>query len=168
MLTKTDFRSRIAVRPSSIRVIDYAAEYRAEVLEGAREMHRNSVYHDMPMDEAKVIRQLSACLTTVVPDRYFRIAVRGDKVLGGFYGIVRRTFFCDEVNAHDMGWWVKESYKGSATAVLLLMDFERWSKSMGARKIMIGQSTERDVERTTKLYQHCGFRVIGYNTVKDL
>ena len=158
---------RIASR-SSIRVVDYSTEYASQAVEIAREMHANSVYRDMPLDEEKTIRQLNYSGTEVAPDRYFRIAVRGDELMGGFYGIVRRTFFCDEINAHDLGWWVKQTARGSAAAVLLLNDFSSWARAKGARLVMVGQSTGINIERTTRLYEHCGFRVIGFNTVKEL
>lgn len=158
---------RIVERPSSIKIIPYSDEYRDGVVEVAHEMHRNSIYHDLPLDEAKVVRQLAAS-GTMVADRYFRLAVMNGEVLGGFYGHVRKTFFCDELLAHDMGWWVKESARGSLAAIKLLADFEDWAKAQGARKIMVGQSTEINIEKTTRLFQNCGFRVIGFNTVKDL
>ena len=157
----------IEQRHSTIQIIPYSNEYRDQALAIADEMHRNSIYHDLPLDEEKVIRQLSAC-GNIVPDRYFKLAVRNGEVLGGFYGHVRRTFFCDDLLAHDMGWWVKSSKRGSAAAVMLLFDFERWARAQGAKKIMVGQSTALNIERTTKFYENCGFRVIGFNTVKDL
>lgn len=159
--------STILKRHSAIKVVPYSDEYRSQVIAGAYEMHEDSIYHDLPLDEDKVIRQLDSC-GNLVPDRYFKIAVRNGEVLGGFYGHVRKTFFCDELLAHDLGWWVIRSKRGSAAAIVLLADFEQWAISQGARKVMVGQSTERDIERTTKLYEHCGFRVIGFNTVKDL
>lgn len=131
-------------------------------------MHENSIYRDMPLDEAKVFRQLAASGTNLAPNRYFRIAVLDGEGLGGFYGHVMRTFFCDELLAHDMGWWVKKEARGSMAAPLLLLDFERWARAQGAKKVMVGQSTEQDMDKTTRLFEACGFRVIGFNTVKDL
>lgn len=158
---------RIKQRHAAIEVVAYHDKYRDQVLAGAVQMHEDSIYHDLPLDRDKVIRQL-ACCGNLVPDRYFRLAVRNGEVLGGFLGHVRKTFFCDELLAHDMGWWVIRSKRGSAAAVLLLADFEQWARYQGACKVMVGQSTARNIERTTKLYEHCGFRVIGFNTVKDI
>jgi hypothetical protein len=137
------------------------------VATAAEEMHRNSIYRNMPLDRDKVVRQLAAC-GNIVPDRYFRIAVRGDRLLGAFYGKVQQAFFSDEWVASDMGWWVGQGSRFSAAAILLLADFEDWARSMGARKVMVGQSTGVDILRTTKLYNHCGYRIIGFNTTKDL
>ena len=159
--------ARIRARFAKIQIVDFTIEYVDQVLAGAAEMHRNSIYRDMALDPEKVVRQLASC-GTIVPDRYFRLAVRDGKVLGGFFGHVRRTFFCDDLLAHDMGWWVLEHARGSAAAILLLDDFEYWARGQGAKKVMVGQSTELNIERTTKLFEHCGFRMIGFNTVKDL
>lgn len=158
---------RILERRGLIRVIPYESIYKDQMIEIAMGIHGDSVYGDLPLDEAKLIRQLAAC-GDIVPDRYFRLAVREDEVLGGFYGHVRKTFFCDEILAHDLGWWVKPASRGGRAAILLLADFEKWAKEQGARKVMVGQSTGRNIEQTTKLYEHCGYRVIGFNTVKDL
>jgi GNAT superfamily N-acetyltransferase len=160
-------KERIEKRNSSIKIIPYAPEYNEQMGLIAEGMHRDSIYSDMPLDKAKVIRQLAAC-GNLAPDRWFRLAVRFGEVLGGFYGHSRKTFFCDEILAHDLGWWVKPNARGSAAAVMLLFEFERWAKTQGAKKLMVGQSTALDIERTTKFYKHCGFRVIGFNTVKDI
>lgn len=152
---------------ASIKIIPYSQEYREQAIAIGHEMHQNSIYHDLPFDDDKVERQISCC-NVQVPDRYFKLAVRDGVVLGGMLGTVRRTFFCDELLAHDMGWWVTESRRGQGAALKLLADFEDWARSMGARKVMIGQSTERNMEQITKLYRHLGFRLIGFNTVKDL
>lgn len=154
-------------RHSAIEVVSYDDKYRDQVLAGAVQMHEDSIYHDLPLDQDKVIRQL-ACCGNMAPDRYFKIAVRNGAVLGAFFGHVRKTFFCDELLAHDMGWWVIREKRGSAAAVVLLADFEKWAKAQGARKLMVGQSTALNIGRTTKFYEHCGFRVIGFNTVKDI
>lgn len=154
---------------TDIKIVDWdAGKYLSQAVSIAHEMHANSIFRDLPLDEAKVFRQLAAAGTSIVPDRYFRIAVSGDEPLGGFYGHIQRSFFCDETLAHDMGWWVKKEARGSLAAPLLLLDFERWAREKGARKVMVGQSTEQDIAKTTKLFEGCGFRVIGYNTVKDL
>lgn len=152
---------------SDIQILPWSDEWRDQAMPIMIEMHHNSIYSALPLDEAKVIRQLAAC-GNIVPDRYFRIAVLKGEGLGAFYGHVQRSFFCDEILAHDMGWWVKKDARGSMAAPLLLADFEQWARQKGARKVMVGQSTEQDIDKTTALFKACGFRVIGYNTVKDL
>ena len=157
---------RLAER-STIRIIPYEEKYRESMMVVAREIHAHSIYRNMPLDEPKLVKQLSGSGINF-PDRYFKIAVRNDEVLGGFYGCLLRVFFCDELTAKDMGWWVKESARGGAAAILLLTDFEQWARQHGARKCMVGQSGIENIERTGKLFQHCGFKFTGYNTSKEL
>jgi hypothetical protein len=158
---------RIQRRHGSIQIVDFTIEYVDQVVLGAAEMHRNSIYSDMPLDNEKVVRELACCGRTV-GDRYFRLAVRDGKVLGGFFGRVFMPFFCDDLVAQDAGWWVLEYARGTAAAILLLVDFEQWAREKGAKKVMVCQTTALEIERTTKLYEHCGFSVIGFNTSKDL
>ena len=161
--------ARVADRFTTIRVIEYAPAYREGTLQVAREIHARSMHANLPLDEVKVIQQL-ALSGEKVPDRFFRIAVRRDtdEVVGGFYGIAHRTFFCNESVAKDIGWWVKEDARGSAAAILLLLSFEKWAKARGARKVMLGQTGVENIESTRKLFEHCGYAVTGYNTVKDI
>lgn len=154
-------------RRSSIRIIDYEPQYRESMLVVAREIHAHSIYADMPFDEEKVVRQLAAS-GSIVPDRFFKIAVRGDEVLGGFYGCLLRVFFCDALTAKDMGWWVKSTARGGAAAILLWAEFEDWAREKGAWKSMLGQSGVENIERTAKLFQSVGYSVTGYNTCKNL
>lgn len=158
---------RIRRRFSSIRIIDYDPKYFEGTMIVAHEIHEHSIYADMPFDEQKVIRQLSAS-GNIVPDRFFKLAVRDAEVLGGFYGCVQRVFFCDVLTAKDMGWWVKSTVRGGAAAVLLLGAFEDWAREQGAVKIGIGQSGVENIKRTGKLFLNCGYVMTGFNTAKQL
>jgi hypothetical protein len=157
----------IASRCTSISVIDYDPIYRDQTIEVGREIHRESVYAEMPFDEDKLIAQLSIC-GRIAPDRFFKIAVRDGNVLGGFLGVVSKAFFCDALIAKDMGWWVRESTRGSAAAICLLVEFEKWARIKGAKKMMVGQTGVKNIPRTTQFFNHCGFDICGVNTVKDL
>jgi len=150
-----------------ISVVGYEARYREQVVALARQMHAESASHnDMPLDEAKLIAQLEASHS--MPDTvYFRLAVRGEEVLGGFFGVVSTVYFTQEKAARDMAWFVTRDHRGSRAALLLVADFERWGKERGIRKFFLGQSTGVNVETTTRLYEHLGYRVIGVNTVKE-
>lgn len=158
---------RIKARPSTIQIVDYSDRYRDGMVQVAREIHARSLYRDMPLDEPKVLAQL-ALAGNAAPQRFFKLAVRGDDVLGGFLGCTFTTFFCDEILARDLGWWVRESSRGGAAAILLLGAFEAWARDRGARKSMVGQSGIDNIERTTRLYIHCGYMVTGFNTSKEL
>lgn len=159
--------SRIRERFGAIQITEYREAYLEQVLHITREIHAHSIYAEFTLDEEKVVRQLSAS-GAIAPNRYFRLAVRLGEVLGGFYGCVERVFFCAELTARDMGWWVKGEKRGSAAAVLLLDDFEQWARARNARKCMVGQVGVENIDRTARLFQHCGYRLAGYNAVKEL
>jgi GNAT superfamily N-acetyltransferase len=153
------------VQPAGL--IPYDPRYRDQVIQIASEMHADSMFRDYRLDPDKLIAQIQAAETR--PDElYFRMAVANGEVFGGFYGMVTRMFFSDEKMGKDIGWWVKRTRRGSWAAFKLLAGFEEWARSKGAKKCFIGQTSEIDVERTTRLYELCGYRIIGMNTVKDL
>lgn len=149
------------------QIVAYAPEYREQVLAIAAEMHAGSMFRDYAFDGEKLIQQIEA--SAAYPDTLrFRLAVLNGEVYGGLYGTINRMFFCDEYMARDVGWWVKQDRRGSWAAICLLADFEQWAAEKGAKKVMLGQSSGMNVEVTTRLYENCGYRVVGMNTVKDL
>lgn len=154
--------------PGAIQIVPYDPRYRDSTLEVAEQIHRTSVYADMPFDRNKLIQQLAVAGTVDNPERFFRLAVRDNQVLGGFYGVVMRVFFSSGLVAKDLGWWVREEARGGRAALLLLRAFEDWARERGAVKIGLGQTGVHDIERTTRLFEHCGYTVVGYNAMKDL
>lgn len=154
-------------RVSITNVVPYDDKYESQVLRLAREMMAESIsHHDMQMDEQKLVVQLRASINS--PDTvYLRLAVRGNEVLGGFFGIITTVYFTQELAAKDMAWFVTKTRRGSLAAVRLVQDFEEWAKARGARKFFLGQSTGVNIETTRLLYERLGYRVVGYNTVKE-
>ena len=150
-----------------IRLAPYEPKWREGVLEIAREMHGRSIYAKMPLEEDRLMAQLAGPYSTK-PNYRFRLAVRNTYLYGGFLGVVGRMFFGSGLVANDIGWFVRNSKRGSAAAALLLTDFENWARNEGAVLCLLGQSTGIDIEKTVKLYSHCGYRTVGYNTVKEL
>lgn len=149
-----------------IRVVPYHADHIEQVLELAREMHAESVtQRNFPLDEAKLLQQLA--LSETMPDTvYVRLAMLGDVVLGGFFGIISTTFFSDAPACKDMVWFVRRDRRGSLAAVKLLTDFEQWGLDRGVRDFYLGQTTGVQIEATMKLYEHLGYEVVGVNTYK--
>ena len=156
------------IESKQIQVIPFSLVYLGSTMELGRQIHAHSVYADSHFDEEKLAKQLLWAGTDKSPERYFRIAVRDEIVLGAFYGYVHRVFFSDQLVANDLGWWVRKEMRGGRTALALLLDFEKWAKAQGATRVGLGQTGVEDIERTTQLFEHCGYKVIGYNTMKDL
>lgn len=151
---------------NSVQIVPYQNKYLDGTLELAQEMHEYSIYKSMPMNEIQLLTNITMA-GTLAPNLFFRLAVRNDRVLGAFYGGVAPTFFSDELVGRDIGWWVKSDHRGPAS-ILLLKEFEEWAKKHGACMCIIGQTGIENIERTKKLYVHCGYRLIGYYTAKDI
>lgn len=149
-----------------MRVIPFERRFVDQVLELARAMHAESVFHrDIPLDEAKLIQQIEA--GSALPHVYFRLCVRDDEVvLGGFFGTISSIYFSTERVAKDLAWFVRPTARGSAAAVALLADFEAWAAERGVQHVMVGQSTGVRPETTKALYERLGYRAVGVNTVK--
>lgn len=161
--------SEVAERPVvKTQIVPYAPRFEAQVLTLAREMHAESVFHrHIPMDEAKLITQLQAAST--LPDTvYFKLCVRGDEVLGGFFGTISTLYFSAERCAKDLAWFVTHSRRGSMAAVALVADFELWARSKGVKFFVLGQSTGIRMDTTRALYEHLGYEMIGFNTMKRI
>lgn len=149
-----------------MEVVPFEPKYEAQVLQLAREMHAESVVHrGLPLNEKKLLAQLRGPITH--PDMYFRLAVRGDEVFGGFFGMISTLYFSDDRMAKDMAWFVKRESRGTYAAIKLLADFEKWALAKGVRKFMLGQSTGVQIETTKALYERLGYRSVGFNTFKE-
>lgn len=159
---------RIRSRARQVQILPFSLKYLESALEVAREVRSQSVYAHLPVNWDKVASQLLAASAGQHPDRYFRIAVRGERVLGGLYGCVQPVFFADFLMAKDLGWWVRTEARGGVAALALLLDFEDWAREKGAKKIGLGQTGLHDLERTGRLFRHAGFSFVGYNAQKDL
>lgn len=148
-------------------IIPYAPKWREQVIAGALEMHRDSIFGAYRFDANKLISQIE--IAEKFPDTMrFRLAVRGEFAYGAFYGHIQKMFFSDELMARDVGWWVRPEWRGSWAAILLLADFEEWAREKGCKKVMLGQSSGTQIDKTTRLYENCGYHLVGVNTVKDL
>lgn len=161
--------SEVAERPVvRTLIVSYSPRFEAQVLALAREMHDESVFHrHIPLNERKLINQLQAADS--LPDTvYFKLAVRGDEVLGGFFGTISTLYFSAERVAKDLAWFVTRDRRGSVAAVSLVADFERWAKAKGIKFFVLGQSTGIAMDTTRALYEHLGYEMIGFNTMKRI
>lgn len=152
-----------------IRVVDFHPRYTEQLVPIAREIHAQSIYFDVPLDTDKLIEQLSGSGTRYV-DRWFRIAVdeEEDLLCGALYGCVMRTFFGKPPVIKDMGQWTRRDGRARNAWALLLHEFEQWGRSLGAVKCSIGYHGMEDIEEKRRVFEFSGYRVTGYNTVKEL
>ena len=157
--------ARISERFKSINLVPYRTDLRDQLETLAVEMHAQSAFSQLELDVNKSLRHWE---TADRSGAYFRIAERGGTVFGAVYGFVATTFFSHDLFGHVKGIWVLKEHQGSAAFVRLLTDFEQHAKAMGARFVFLDQTTALDIERSMNLFEGCGYRLIGVNTVKEL
>lgn len=165
-MSAQDTVARILQREDAPQLTLYSPDYDDQIVAIAREMVEASVFRDYPFDASKIVAQIAAAART--NNHYVRMVVKNGELYGGLVGHTCHMLFCDELMAKDVGWWIKRDRQLSGAALLLLVDFEFWAKAQGARKVFIGQNSGIAVETTTRLYEKCGYRIVGYNTVKDI
>jgi hypothetical protein len=150
---------------ATAKIMSFADWMLPQILELAREMHRESAPHrDMTLDEPKILAQVKSSN----PDVFFRAVVRGPEVLGGFFGAITETAFFVEKGARELLWFIRKSRRGSMAAVMLVRDFEAWATARGARTFFLSQSTAVEIEQTRRLYEKLGYLVCGVNTFKKV
>jgi GNAT superfamily N-acetyltransferase len=126
----------------------------------AQRMHAESAFRDLPLVVAKVAATVNRCLTQ--PDTHFGMVAELDGEVIGFLGGALGTYpFCNEILAHDLGFYVASESRRSTAAVRLLRAFFAWAKEKGAREVQLGVSSGVDVDRIGAFYERLGLRRMG-------
>lgn len=123
-----------------------------ELLELFRKAHGESIFADLPFNEAKVQRTF---VTTLAFDRgYARVIERSNKILGCLAGTVVENQF-GVVCAQDL---LNYSHAGTDK---LVKDFMGWAQKHGAIFVQITDFSEGD--RYGKLLSSIGLKPAGVN-----
>ncbi len=148
-----------------IRIEPYSERHARAVLALGLAMRDESEAHrDMPYDEAKVLAQFRASLTS--PDYCAFVALRGEEPIGLFLGMALSIYFSSTRVARDMAFYVRKDARGGRAALLLIRAFEAWAKGTGAQVMFLAQATGVAMQRTAKFYEHLGYRVVGVTSIK--
>lgn len=151
---------------SNCGIVPYESTMLAGLMALAREMHAESVYAPIRLDEAKLREQFN--MAVINPNVYLRVWMRDGEIDGGLWGFLAAPYWTKEVVAYDRAWFVRPGRRGTVAAVRLLRDFEAWAKAAGVRFIMPGQTTGIKVDETSELFQNLGYRVVGCNAMKGV
>ena len=96
------------------------------------------------------------------------VAESDGKLAGFIAGMVQKYFFSLKERVTDMGFYVKPEFRGSSAAIRLIQALEQWAIKREVNDLYIGQTTAVEIEKTQRLYEHLGYRTVGFNTVKHL
>ena len=155
---------RIKCRAKSVTLSGFRQDLIPQLKELTVEMHTTSSFTALNLDLDRTMRYVSMQTNGI----YFKVAERSGEVLGALYGYASETFFSADKIAKVMGVWIAGKHQGSMGFIALLMDFEEWARTQGAKLIFLDQTTALDMERSQKLFDGCGYSVCGLNTVKEL
>lgn len=64
--------------------------------------------------------------------------------------------------------YVSPDHRGGTLFVRMMKKVEAWAHEQGADELLLGISTEINVDKTVRLYERLGYRVTAHNMLKDL
>jgi GNAT superfamily N-acetyltransferase len=126
------------------------------------QMVAESVFSFAPVSKVKIQQLFSypKCATF--------LAFNDNKCIGFVSAAISPFFFSDYERATDAGLYVLPEHRGGKTAFKLLKAIENWAKEMGVKELCMGQSVGVNIENTKKFYEHNGYQIGGFNSMKRL
>ena len=125
-------------------------------------MVAESVFSFAPASKKKIQQLLD------YPKSVGFLAFEDDKCIGFVAAIISPFFFSEYERATDLGFYILPEHRGGTTAFKLLKTVENWAKEMGVKEIFMGHSVGGNIEGMKKFYEHNGYRIGGFNSMKRL
>lgn len=122
------------------------------LVELGRMMHAESRYARLDYATQKV----EALLHRLMADGFLVVAQQGERIVGGFAGMISEHWFSHELVAADLALFIEPDARGGMTAPRLVKAFVGWARGKGAAIIQCGITTGVHVEETERLYQAIG------------
>lgn len=83
------------------------------------------------------------------------------QIIGAYCGYITEYMFGSDILAYDMGLFVDPSKRGGMAAIRLIKAFENWAQFKNAKEVCPGTTTMVASDRTSKLYEKLGYKVVG-------
>jgi len=96
------------------------------------------------------------------------LAFIDDRLVGYTYGILHENLFNDVLRVSDIGIFVLPKYRRLDIAKNLVDRLELWARDKGAQQLWLGQTTGDRVDAVAEYYRRQGFKVCGFNAVKEI
>ena len=132
--------------------------HEADVLRLGKMMQMESGYGEFVFDGGRLLGFLERS------DVYCALARVGGEIIGGIVGCIAPHFFTTTLMAKDMALYIDPAHRGGSSAVRLVRGFEQWAKELGAKEVMLGQSTGIEIEKTRRWFEAIGYTVCGFTT----
>jgi GNAT superfamily N-acetyltransferase len=112
------------------------------------------------------VAKITALVTS--PRTLVLLALDEDKLVGYTCGILHENVFNDVLRVTDIGVFVLKEYRSTDIGQTLLLQLEQWAKKNKAEQLWLGQTTGEQVETVAEYYRRLGFKISGFNAVKEL
>lgn len=132
----------------------YRPELIDEFMRLGMAMHSESSYRKISFNREKVAK---------IPEKdvFCVLSKQGDVYTGFFVGQICSYYFSDEVDAHDVAFFVMPEYRSSPDAIELITAYENWAEKKGVRYAYLAQSSGVQIERVDKLFNYLGYEKLG-------
>jgi RimJ/RimL family protein N-acetyltransferase len=126
-----------------------------------RAMHAESGTHrGFPFSESDARFILTKVLTDTAPNVFFKVAMDGDVLAGGFFGEVIDDLWTSAKVAFDHGFYVYPDYRKGAIALVLIRKFLAWAQQR-ANLIRISVNAGIENEVAERFVGLCGLERRG-------
>ena len=112
--------------------------------------------------EAKIKRMYQ------IPGMVGYVAEVDNEIIGFVVGLLHENIFNDRRRVSDIGLYVEPGVRGLEIGQGLIRCLENWAREQGADEVWLGQTTGYKPEKVAKLYEFMGYRLAGFNAVKEL
>ncbi len=131
------------------------------ILPMLRQLHLESVFRDVPLDETKLSKFLMQCL-----DRQNHACVllheSAPLQIGGILiGYCEPYWFSPQMGARDLVLYVRPERRGSLIAYRLWSKFKLWATEVGAHVLWMGTASGIAPQLSRKFYLGLGMQEVG-------
>jgi L-amino acid N-acyltransferase YncA len=121
-------------------------------------------YRNIKFSEEKAFQVISNLIN--MDNGIVVVAEDHNGIVGMIGGMVGEHFFSHDLYACEFSVYVHPNKRGAMASVRMIKEFERQAIALGAKEMVLGISTDIDVDRTSKLYGKLGYKQYGVTTIK--
>lgn len=117
-----------------------------------------------PVDAQVLMQGLAATIGN--PTGYLKVLSVDGKVVGALWGCLTHMPWSSTPIAQDIIVFVSGGYRGYGK--LLIADWIKWAKLVGAKEVCLSTASGIETEATCKLFERIGFRKVGHMYSKEV
>lgn len=102
------------------------------------------------------------------PKTLVLLALIDDQIVGYTCAVLHENIFNEVLRATDIGVFVLPEYRRLDVAKNLIERLEDWARTNKVQQLWLGQTTGDNVEAVAEYYRRLGFKVRGFNAVKEI